>query len=121
MYVHRGDFRRRQCDKNGTVCRDGKWYCKKHDPVAAEQAKAEKVEKWEARCAEHNEIIRRRAAEISACSSLPTAALEAGVVGMMREALELVAEDAETPCGLPWTKVIAKVNAVLALLKEEKP
>ena len=42
-----GDLR--LCEKNGTVERDGKWYCGQHDPVAIEEKrrKRQDMANWE--------------------------------------------------------------------------
>ena len=38
--------RQRQCDRNGTVQREGKWYCASHDPEAIAKRKAASEIKW---------------------------------------------------------------------------
>ena len=46
----RFSWRGMQCARAGKVERDGKWYCKQHDPVAVAERKAERDRKWRAEC-----------------------------------------------------------------------
>ena len=38
-----------QCARAGTVQRQGKWYCKQHDPIATEKRRKVNYEKWSAK------------------------------------------------------------------------
>lgn len=83
---------RNQCRRAAVVARDGKGYCKQHDPVAvAEKRKAQSV-KWEAESKAREAGYRRRAAEESACVGIPTEALEAGAIAELVEACERLVE-----------------------------
>ena len=39
-------FWTRPCGINASIERDGKWYCKKHDPVSIKEKQADKNKKW---------------------------------------------------------------------------
>jgi hypothetical protein len=109
-----------QCTRPGTVARDGKLYCKQHDPEAVKERSAKWDAKYEAERKADEEKSRRRSAEASACSSLPTAALEAGVVGMLVKACERFVFKCEN--GMAKSKEsYGQMKEALALLKEEKP
>ncbi len=69
-----------QCLRNGTVQRDGRWYCWQHDSVAKEKRDAERNAKWEAKWKkEHDERLeysRRVDAMQKACGGISTDDLE---------------------------------------------
>lgn len=68
------------CTRTATVQRDGKWYCKQHDPESRKVKEAARQAKWDAESRKQDEIERRLAAESKACAGISTEALEAGVV-----------------------------------------
>ncbi len=61
-----------QCSRNGTVQREGKWYCWQHDPEAKKKRDAEKRANWDKK---HKERRRERAA-MQACDGISTDDLE---------------------------------------------
>ena len=67
-------FRSHRCTRNGVVERDGKFYCKKHDPVAVRQRDDAMRVAW---AAERNveEAQRKEAARIAALRVDAAAAL----------------------------------------------
>lgn len=67
-------FRSHRCTRNGVVERDGKFYCKKHDPVAVRQRDDARRVAW---AAERNveEAQRKEAARIAALRVDAAAAL----------------------------------------------
>lgn len=46
--IYNGTFRYSQCSRNGTIQRNGKWYCRQHDPVARQEARDSRHAKWAA-------------------------------------------------------------------------
>jgi hypothetical protein len=48
-------WRSRSCERNAKIERDGKWYCKQHDPVAKAEKHAERTARWD-----HESEERRR-------------------------------------------------------------
>jgi hypothetical protein len=48
-----------RCERRGTICRDGKFYCWQHDPGTPEQAKADRMKRWAEQQAEEEEYERR--------------------------------------------------------------
>lgn len=74
-----------QCNRKGTVERDGKWYCWQHDPVRLKE-KAEADEKQYRRSLQlQREAGQRREAEAKACAGVHTSEL---YPGMLRELLD---------------------------------
>jgi hypothetical protein len=67
-------FRSHQCARNGVVERDGKFYCKQHDPVAVRQRDADRSAAWDAQWAA-KEAQRKEAARIAALQIDAVAAL----------------------------------------------
>ena len=51
-----------QCTRAGKVGRDGKWYCKQHDPVAVKAKQEAWQAKWDAERKAQNAIWREGAA-----------------------------------------------------------
>jgi hypothetical protein len=49
-----GSFHPSQCSRRGQVEREGKWYCKQHDPVAVAERRAASLTKYEAERDERN-------------------------------------------------------------------
>ena len=43
----RYEYTGHMCRQSGTVERDGKWYCKQHDPVAIEECNRAERAKWD--------------------------------------------------------------------------
>lgn len=74
------------CSRKGTICRNGKWYCKQHDPEAVEaRAKASK-DKSDAMWKAEREQVARRKAEQLACDGVPTDQLRPGLMAKLLEA-----------------------------------
>lgn len=78
-------FRDARCSFMGKVCRDGKWYCKRHDPVAIAEKDAARHAQWEAELKDRQLKLDRRAAEQSACEGVDTSDLRPG---LLRELLD---------------------------------
>jgi hypothetical protein len=51
-----GAFHPHQCSRKGSIKRDGKFYCKTHDPVAIKQKRAAQDAKWKKEFAESEKI-----------------------------------------------------------------
>jgi hypothetical protein len=71
-----GSFHGYQCHKKATVEREGKKYCKIHDPVIVQQRREERYKKWDADNKISQEKFRRTQAMIKACEDVPTEVLE---------------------------------------------
>ncbi len=69
-------FHLHQCSFNGVVVREGKWYCKIHDPVRVAEKDKERRKKWDAQSAANEEKWRREAAIKLACEGVSTEVLE---------------------------------------------
>jgi hypothetical protein len=69
-----------QCTRNGVVERDGKHYCKQHDPDTSAAKRAAVNAEWSRRDRETRERQARVDACINACRAIPTADLANGVV-----------------------------------------
>ena len=70
------DYSSHRCRNNASYERDGKWYCKLHDPVAIKEKEAKRAEKWDKEYNNAKERTRRRTAEIAYCKDLTTEELE---------------------------------------------
>lgn len=72
------------CTRSGIVERDGKWYCKIHDPISVVEKEAARRAKWEAESA----VNRKKWALESAAADLLVLAKEArsGLVAFASEA-----------------------------------
>ena len=58
--VYRGGFHRSSCIRNGTVKRDGKWFCCQHDPVKIAERDAKREAAWKKGWAEEEAARRER-------------------------------------------------------------
>lgn len=102
-------FHPQQCQKNAVVERNGKWYCKIHDPVYIKQKNDASMQKWEEKwkAEEHKHHMQRLAPELL-------------------EALEKLAADyekiANNPTGnqLEIHPNLVAAKALIAKAKEEK-
>lgn len=68
------DFSRCTCE--GAVERNGKWYCKRHDPVAVAAREDASAAKWQAKIDADTAAYHRRAVETKACEGVSTEVLE---------------------------------------------
>jgi len=71
--IHSG-FLSHQCPRNGVIERDGKFYCRQHDPVAVQQKRDERRkamdDKFAAMDARHKEAARIAALKVDAVAAL---------------------------------------------------
>ena len=72
----RWDFSGHQCSRKGIIEKDGKLYCKIHDPEAEQKRRKEQQEKWDAERKVENAKRRRKSAIEKACEGVPTEVLE---------------------------------------------
>jgi uncharacterized Zn finger protein (UPF0148 family) len=56
-----GGFRPHRCRNSGSVERDGKWYCKVHDPIARKERQERRDEEY--RAEQERQLARRRKRE----------------------------------------------------------
>lgn len=88
-----------QCTRAGKVEREGKWYCRQHDPVAVAERRAKAQAKWEAEWAaktagwKETERLRR----LSATALEALKAIAAGHNDPRTLAQEVLAEHGEAP------------------------
>lgn len=85
------------CSRAGTIEREGKWYCKMHDPVA-------KKERDDAKMAEYDTACIKRAAIDKMNRAAPA----------MHEALKAIVEYEANPDFSLWAKRIDAARAALA-------
>lgn len=73
--IHYGDWgRSRPCARSGSIERDGKYYCKQHDPVAKEAKRDEQHATWLAARKAKRDEQERIASCVSACAGIPNPA-----------------------------------------------
>jgi len=65
-----------QCSRKGVIEREGRWYCKQHDPVAVEKRREKEQDKFDAKMKVRMEEQRRAAAIKKACDGVSTEELE---------------------------------------------
>ena len=65
-----------QCLRSGVVLRDGKWYCKQHNPVAVKKRAEELRAKYDAKWDKEQEGWRRTKAMEKVCNGISTDDLE---------------------------------------------
>jgi len=82
-----------QCLRNGVVQREGKWYCKQHDPVAIKKRDAIRIAKYEKVWEIKEERWRREAAMKQACDGISTDDLERLEPGDLATLLAKEADD----------------------------
>lgn len=68
------------CERHGAVVRDGKWYCKQHDPVAVRQRRDVADAKFRAEYAASERASRRQQLLLKLADGITLEQLEAGVV-----------------------------------------
>ena len=71
-----GSFHQYQCTRTATVERDGKNYCKQHDPEYIKAKNEEREKAWRKEMDSRKEKDRRRKAEEQYCKNLTTEYLE---------------------------------------------
>ncbi len=99
-----------RCHRDGSVERNGKWYCKTHDPVAIDQRYADKQTIWKQKSDKEYEIFNRQNAEHKACEGIPTEALEEGVIQEMVELCKVLVDDRNS-------KEVSRGSAIDILVK----
>ncbi|MFA4974910.1 MAG: hypothetical protein WC683_20090 [bacterium] len=70
------DYTHYPCQHPAVVERDGKWYCKIHDPEYVKAKREEWAAKLQAQFAADKERYRRQIAETAACAGIPTEVLD---------------------------------------------
>ena len=83
-----GGWHRRPCARNGVIQRDGKWYCKQHDPVAVKKRMDDQKAQWEKEWEEDKKKRYRDRAMQKACEGVPTKVLEKISVKELLDKLE---------------------------------
>jgi ferric-dicitrate binding protein FerR (iron transport regulator) len=71
-----GAFHEYNCTKPAIIERNGKWYCKIHDPEYVDAKNKEKHERWNAEAEAQREVWRRENAIRKACEGVDTDTLE---------------------------------------------
>lgn len=74
-----------QCSRKIKVTRDGKGYCKQHDPVEVERRQKAQSAKWKAEAEERDAKWGRAKAEREACEGISTEVLRSGVLKRLWE------------------------------------
>lgn len=110
------NFSHSLCSRNATVKRNGKWYCKQHDPVVKEAKDAARRAKWAEESKISHEKFRRQKACLTACEGISTEALEAGVVKKMLDTLRCVTGDVGRLQAVVEYEHVEIVGAILATL-----
>lgn len=64
----------RKCSRHGKIERDGKWYCKQHDPVAAEKRQTESSKRTQAVYDADQKVSKARDAKNAAVQAVIEAA-----------------------------------------------
>ena len=70
------NFYSHRCSRKGVVEREGKFYCKQHDPVAKAKRDTEALTKFEEECDEKSAFIKRQGLCVDYCKNLPIEELE---------------------------------------------
>ena len=74
-------FNPHQCRLKAVVEKDGKFYCKRHDPINVEKRRKELGEKWDKRWAAESALRVRRHLEQEYCKKLSNEELRSGIKG----------------------------------------
>lgn len=90
-----GRYDYHKCSRAGRVERDGKWYCKQHDPVEVERKRKESQELRSEEVKELNEAWKRQQYALSAVEGISTEALKEGIVKSLRDCLKSALDTAE--------------------------
>lgn len=83
-----GSFHGHQCRLKAVVQRDGKSYCRIHDPVKEESKRQERQKKWDEEWEKRREERRRQLVMIKACEDVPTEVLEKIKVKELLESIQ---------------------------------
>jgi uncharacterized Zn finger protein (UPF0148 family) len=91
--VWNGLFTGSQCQRAGLIERDGKWYCRQHDPVEVQRKKDEKSKQWQERWdREQGEETLKSMAAVSYRKHFGKKAALAAAGDQLGEALRLLEE-----------------------------
>ena len=80
------------CSRRGPIEREGKRWCKQHDPVAVKKRLEERRARWDAEEKQRGGKFRRSYAEARACEGVSTVDLEIGLIARLLAAAEPVKE-----------------------------
>lgn len=106
------------CSRKGVVERDGKWYCRQHDPEAVKARRLASDAKYEAEWAAERKKRVREAAVAKACEGIKTEALTPGLLVAIRDAWKAVEarHDEEIP---RWSSAEAMKKLMAPLMEDE--
>lgn len=79
------NFHKGQCQRNGVIERDGKWYCKQHDPEAVKAKEEAKRAQWRAEQDAALAHRRRVKAALKLCEGFTTEELESGTLEIRKK------------------------------------
>ena len=82
-------LRDRRCSRKGSVCRNGTWYCKQHDPEVVKAKREAQRAAWEREAADRRAHAERLDAVQDACEGVETSDLRPG---LLRELLDKLKE-----------------------------
>ena len=72
-----------QCSRNGKILRDGKLYCKQHDPVRVAAKEKERQDKYDTECEARQKFHKRALACENAGKGIATDDLNPGMIAAM--------------------------------------
>ena len=103
------------CSRKATVEREGKGYCKQHDPVRRKELQDEKEKKWRAERATYRERVARR----SACFEALEGWADPSAAGQVLESLEdvLAGYDSSAGSNFDGGKWAKRARAAIAKAK----
>ena len=84
-----GFLNRHQCEKKVKVTRDGKSYCKIHDPEYIAAQKKTREARWQKKWEEEKAYTKLHSARLAATEGLTLEELEKVTPGLIRKALEV--------------------------------
>ena len=96
-------------------------YCTIHDPVRVKEKSDARSAKWNSEWAAKSEEMKRQRVCVNACKGIPTAELEAGVLGDMREALVWLLNVEPNHNDVYYSDLSDRVRAIISRLPGEAP
>jgi len=78
-----GSYCEHQCSRRGVIERDGKRYCKQHDPMRKKAAEDKRKAAWKAASDASQKAYDRRVACEAACEGVATCELVPGLVARL--------------------------------------
>ena len=100
-----------QCSRNGKFERNGKWYCKTHDPVSKKEKRDEQDRRWKERYS-HEKALREDAAQKEKIKTLKAECFDGLLSALKMVWHDWNLDECESPTGIVVRDAITKADSL---------